>query len=46
MLPFMKCPICRLVSDEVEIAVHLLQEHGWPYQKAMDWIRGIEEART
>ena len=39
------CPVCRLENEEVELAVHLMSSHEWKYERAMDWIRAIEEAK-
>lgn len=38
-----QCPRCDLRMDDVTLAVHLMMDHDYKYEKAMDWIHSQEE---
>jgi len=43
-MPATKCPRClNEYDDNADIALHLVQDHNYTYEKAMQWIREREE---
>lgn len=33
------CPVCEMVDRPDEIAIHLIDQHGWKTDKATVWLR-------
>jgi hypothetical protein len=43
MVDLEPCPVCGQMRARVSQAMHLMDLHGYTYQRAMDWLRFKEE---
>lgn len=37
--PMSKCPDCNLEAKSDDVAIHMVDDHGWDYETARLWLR-------
>lgn len=41
--PYGNCPVTAQKNAADDLAVHLMERHGWVYDEATAWLRGVVE---